>query len=137
MHEHRTGASGCDPPRPLPDYLRPRLVDGHPDELIVGSDLRLVASLDELEHAVRALRALGVGDAQVLVTHREGSPWLELDAIDVPRAASDPWPDSWRDAPTRLALWRYTLAAYSVGADGAVSDDPIYRPGRRAADDDG
>jgi hypothetical protein len=111
----------------LPAHLRPRLVEVDDETVIVGNDLRLVASLDELDAAVSALRSLGLKHAQVLITHRDGSPWLEVDAVPVPATEAE-WPSAWADAPHRLALWRYTLAVYVVGSDGAVADDPFYRP---------
>jgi hypothetical protein len=106
---------------------------GVPDDVVmVGNDLRLVATLDELEAVVGALRSLELDQAQVMLTHREGSPWLEADAVRVPRHAGERWPSGWQQAPVRIALWRYTLAVYVVGPDGAVADDPIYRPERKA-----
>jgi hypothetical protein len=122
MEEHSSGREPC----PLPEHLRPRLA-GDDQQLIHGDDLRFVASLDELEASVAALRALGVEHAQVLLTHRDGSPWIEIDAVPVPETEAG-WPEHWGQAPHRLALWRYTLAVYVVGPDGAVPDDPIYRP---------
>jgi hypothetical protein len=127
MQDSQRGG-GKDPPCPLPAHLRPRLVEADDDTVIVGNVLRLAATLDELDAAVAALRSLGLRHAQVMLTHRDGSPWLEVDAVQIPRHAGEAWPDSWRDAPTRLALWRYTLAVYIVGRDGAVADDPFYRP---------
>lgn len=131
MQERQRGA-GVDPPRPLPAHLRPRLVEADDDTIVLSNDLRLVASLDELDAAVAALRSLGLGHAQVLITHRDGSPWLEVDAVPVPEHEQG-WPPSWGEAPTRVAVWRYTLAVYVVGPDGAVADDPFYRPAQEDA----
>lgn len=126
MNDVRSGRRSLDPPRPLPDHLRPRVAGVPDDVMIVGNDLRLVLTLDELETIGRALRRLGLEDAHVMLTHREGSPWLEADAVRVPRHAGEQWPSGWQHAPVRLALWRYTLAVYELTADGAVSDDPLH-----------
>lgn len=126
MQDSQRG-SGNDPPRPLPAHLRPRLAEVDDETIIVGDVLRFTATLDELDAAVTALRSLGLRQAQVMLTHRDGSPWLEVDAVPVPVSEAD-WPTTWVEAPHRLALWRYTLAVYIVGHDGAVVDDPIYRP---------
>ena len=124
-------------PRPLPQHLRPRLVPAGDDEIVVGNDLRFVCSLAEIVVVQAALTSLDLLHAQVLLTHREGSPWIEIDAVRVPYSADEPWPASWGDAPIRLALWRYTLDVYRVGDDGAVGDDPIYTLNKEEGMDDG
>lgn len=115
MQHQRSGRESLEPPKPLPDYLRPQLVEADDAPLTTSlSHLRFVASLDELVTVSGALTRLGLDDAQIMLTHREGSPWLEIAAVPVPRAAGDAWPSSWDAAPVRLAVWRYTHAVYRV-----------------------
>jgi hypothetical protein len=68
------------------------------------------------------------------IVHRDGSPWVEfavavgpVTAIDFDRARRllDNGELARRVGTHRFALWRYTLAVYRVGDDGAVEDDPI------------
>jgi hypothetical protein len=96
------------PPNPIPPYLMP-LGDPLGDE-----DLRIVLSSAE----VFAIATLIVRDqrekldAQLMLTHRDGSPWIEIAIAK-------------RGESRRYALWRYTGRIYRQGPDGAVEDDPI------------
>lgn len=112
-------------PSPLPDHLRP--LRG----ALMGDDLRVAVTVDELRSIAAALDVLAVEHGNTLITQRDGSPWLEVDVVRTGRYVES-WPPTpemlARAKPIRLALWRYTLAVYLVGDDGAVNEDPIYRP---------
>lgn len=104
---------------PIPKHLRP--LDG---PLGLG-DLQIVLRTEELERLGRAIAL--VQDARtVRILHRDGSPWVEMDVITAPPDA-EPFPpaDVSRYGHESFALWRYTLAVYRVGLDGAVEEDPI------------
>lgn len=101
-------ADRLDPPNPIPAWLMPL---GGP---LGDEDLCIVLSSRELEAVAQLLifeRLMG----QLMLTHRDGSPWLEV-AV----AVEHPAPRS-----ARYAIWRYTGRVYRVGADGAVEDDPL------------
>jgi hypothetical protein len=78
-----------------------------------------------------AVRSLDLDPSLLRIVHRDGSPWIEATVVRLDREARA-WSDSLGAAaigePVELALWRYTLAVYRVGADGAVEDDPFWRP---------
>jgi hypothetical protein len=104
---------GADPPSPLPSWLEP---GGGP---IGDGDLRFVLSSAELFKIATLLVSEHIwDDTQLILTHRDGSPWIEI-AVAVPLHA-EAGPDC-----RRYALWRYTGNVYRVGADGAVEDDPL------------
>lgn len=115
----------ADPPSPIPTWLTPQRM------ALGASDLRMVATLHELRAVVAVLVLLGLEQANVMLTHRDGSPWIEIDAVAAPeqqltlgetaRFALE------QGGVVSLALWRYTLAVYRV-VNGAVEDDPVYRP---------
>lgn len=92
-----------------------------------GEDLlRFAATTGELRQVVRAFDALGIEHGNVLLTVRDGSPWLEADVATGPvEAIPFPPPDPSVFDLVRLALWRRTGAVYVVGSDGAVADDPV------------
>jgi len=114
---------GADPPIPVPAHLRPLAPHG-----LGPGDLRVALSTEELRTIARLLdheRLAG----QTLVTHRDGSPWIEL-AVAVPyfHDAPDLPPGGEAVVGGRVyqyAIWRYTAKAYRMGEDGAVEDDPI------------
>lgn len=116
----------ADPPTPVPLWLAPQ-------RLALGEgDLRIVLTTFELRCVADALDALGMSNANAMLTQRDGSPWIEIDAVaqlptnlayaDVEEIAA------LADGAIRLALWRYTGAVYRIGESGAVDDDPIWRP---------
>lgn len=70
---------------------------------------------DEMTALAQALDQIGVaGDVRLTVA--PGSPWLSVDVLDFSQGV------------VRFALWRHTRAVYRLGPDGAVEDDPFYRP---------
>lgn len=120
-HEQRLHAA---PPHPIPAWLYPQ-----PGPL-GGGDLVLTPTADELRAVVRTLDTLDLDCRVVRLVMREGSPWLEFDVAIGPSVAEPfPPPDPSRYGVVRFALWRYTLAVYRVGPEGAVEDDPIELPG--------
>lgn len=120
------------PPRPLPSYLQPNAGP------IWEGDLRLAISTAGLRQLAKLLDVERLA-GQVLLTLREGSPWLEV-AVAVPmygegrafvaRELDDTLLAS-GGLVHKFAVWRYTEAVYRVGADGAVEDDPIELGGRQ------
>lgn len=119
--------SDADPPIPVPPWLSPLRSPLGID------DLCLVLSRRELDAIADALDGLGLGDAQLRLVHRDGSPWIELDVVEVPEryvvAFHERVQRLGRErASRRFALWRYTGAVYELDEHGAVPDDPIYRP---------
>lgn len=122
MTEHR---NPLDPPTPVPSWLWPQ------PGTLGEYDMRLTATARELYVIGMTLAQLGLADANVMLTQRDGSPWLEIAAV--PALEPVPFSEAVRVDPhaleaTHLALWRYTCAVYRVGPDGAVEDDPIARP---------
>jgi hypothetical protein len=118
-HEHLHHRA---PPRPIPPYLWP--VDEPP---VAGESLVMVATAEEwlaIAALVAMLDEVPPG-ANVRTLWRDGSPWLEIAVV----TGADP--ESRR--VEKFALWRYTLAIYRLGADGAVEDDPIWQPAERTA----
>ena len=116
----------ADPPTPIPHYLAPIRV------ALGESDLRIVATLRELAAVCAVLHELGLDTANVMLTQRDGSPWLEIDAVAAPEQALT-LGETARFAldhggVVSLALWRYTLAVYRIDEHGAVEDDPVWRP---------
>lgn len=116
----------ADPPTPVPLWLRPQ-------RLALGpGDLRIVLTDFEMRCALDALEELGMVNANVMLTQRDGSPWVEIDAVaqlpanlafaDVEEIAA------LAEGAARLVLWRYTGAVYRLDEHGAVEDDPIWRP---------
>jgi hypothetical protein len=59
---------------------------------------------------------IGIQDGGVLMEREPGSDhgWLEV----LPIAPGGP----------RYAIWKKTGAVHTIGADGAVSDDPVWLP---------
>lgn len=115
----------ADPPTPVPPFLQPIKAPLGP------GDLCLVATAAELAALIAATRSLDLDPSLLRIVHRDGSPWIEATAIRLDHEARA-WSDRLGAAaigePVELALWRYTLAVYRVGADGAVEDDPFWRP---------
>jgi hypothetical protein len=120
-----SGEDGVPPPRPIPEHLWPKSAPLGPD------DLRAIPSTGELRAIVKALDVTHVA-GWVMLTQRDGSPWLEVD-VAVPfepeardfvrgECGSD---DLAPGGIYKFAVWRYTGAVYAVGPDGAVPDDPI------------
>jgi hypothetical protein len=105
-----------DPPNPIPAWLTPQ--GGplfHSDE-----DLRIVLTVKEFASLATLLGSHGVtfGEwSNVMLTLRDGSPWLEVAVASGGHAA-------------QYALWRYTGNVYRVGANGAVEDDPLDLSGK-------
>lgn len=93
-------------PNPIPDHLMP--IRG----VLGDEDLRLVLSSAELLRVTATIVEEGLLGSQLAVTHRSGSPWLEIDVAK-------------RGATHSYAIWRHTLAVHRVGPDGAVEDDPF------------
>ena len=123
----------ADPPRPIPDYLRPQRSPLGPD------DLRLVPTTAELRVIAKVLDHDRIA-GQAMVTMRDGSPWLEFDVFVPAHGDGRDWarPEvSHLPEPTdavadlappgiyRYAIWRYTAKAYRCAANGEVDDDPI------------
>jgi hypothetical protein len=113
----------ADPPIPVPPHLRPQVAYA-----LGPDDLRVVASTEELRVLARLLDHEGLAGSTIL-THRDGSPWLEI-AVAVPYHfdAPDHPPGGKAVLGGRVyqyAIWRYTAKAYRLGEDGAVEDDPI------------
>jgi hypothetical protein len=114
-----------------------RKLDGHTAIPVLraplGDDDQVITLTTE-EHAQLALVIANVADARTMrIVHRDGSPWIELDVAVGPEMA-EPFPPVGHYAVHRFALWRYTLAVYAIGADGAVDDDPLpWARGRREA----
>lgn len=117
----------ADPPTPVPPFLQPLGVSPP----LGPGDLLLVATRDELAAICAACVALDLDLSILRVVHRDGSPWIEFVAVRLDRQAR-----AWSEVvgaaatgePQRFALWRYTLAVYRIGDDGAVEDDPVWRP---------
>lgn len=92
-----------------------------------------VATRDELAAITEMLTSLDLTNAILRLVHRDGSPWIEFTTVPIDRTAR-----AWDEhvaaraihRPLRFALWRYTLAVYRIGSDGAVEDDPIWTPER-------
>lgn len=115
----------ADPPNPIPPHLAPI-------EAPLGEgDLVFVATRDELEAMASLAKAIGMDPSLLRIVHRDGSPWIEFVVVLLDREAR-----AWNDRvgalvvaePQRFALWRYTLAVYRIGSDGAVEDEPVWRP---------
>jgi hypothetical protein len=110
--------------QPIPPHL-------HPIPATLGEDdLMFMATSEELAAIAAAIAELQIAFAVTRLIHRDGSPWIEIDAIETDRVARA-WTDQIAAEPrrtVRLALWRYTLAVYRVGADSAVEDEPIWTP---------
>jgi hypothetical protein len=124
MPEHHDDVFG--PPRPLPDYMQP----GSGGAPLMGDDLRFALSTKTLRVLARLLDSEQLA-GQVLLTHREGSPWLEI-AVAVPlheegrvHVAPEVKELASGGLAYKFAIWRYTERIYRVGADGAVEGDPI------------
>jgi hypothetical protein len=109
------------PPTPIPAWLQPQRAQLGPDDLCV---VITTAELASLSAALELELGIGGVPTQVRIVHREGSPWIEVDAHRPALEQSE-------RATVRLALWRYTLAVYRVGDDEAVEDDPIWTPPRQ------
>jgi hypothetical protein len=117
---------GLDPPRPVPEHLWPK------QAALGDDDMRAVPSTGELRAIVKALDVTHIA-GWVMLTQRDGSPWLEVDvavpfhdeARDFVRGECGD-PDALAEGGIyKFAVWRYTGAVYPVGPDGAVADDPI------------
>jgi hypothetical protein len=119
-----TEPSPLDPPSPIPHHL-------HPQRVAIGpEDMRLTLSTLELRAIAAALDHDGVA-GQCLITQRDGSPWVEVDAVTPVLGSSRqavagevtgemaPW------GTYRYAIWRYTGKVYHCDRYGAVEDDPI------------
>jgi hypothetical protein len=113
-----------DPPSPVPRHLWPQR-----NAPIAGDDMRMALSTLEIRAMARALDLEGVA-GQCLVTQRDGSPWVEIDAVSPALGESRqavagevedlaPW------GIYRYAIWRYTGKVYRLDRNGAVEDDPI------------
>jgi hypothetical protein len=117
------------PPRPLPTYLWPQR------GVLGPGDLRTVPSTGELRMMARTLERDHLA-GQLMVTQRDGSPWLEFDVFvpfhgEARQYVQRELPKPGALAPGgiyRYALWRYTGAVYRVDHEGAVEDDPILTP---------
>jgi hypothetical protein len=111
--------SPADPPIPVPEHLRPlSFVQLGPE------DLRVNISTEEHRAVARLLDQEQLA-GQMFLTHREGSPWLEIDVASSRTAALAESTGFVPPGVSRYALWRYTCAVYRLGPDGAVEDDPI------------
>ena len=121
------------PPYPIPSWLAPIRSPLGPE------DLRMVPSTKELRTMVAVLDHEQLA-GWTMVTHRDGSPWVEFDVVvpfhgearDYVRPEVDGLPsrsdrlDGLGPGGTfRFAIWRYTCKAYRVDHHGAVEDDPI------------
>ena len=118
----------ADPPHPIPPYLQPIAAPLGP------GDLCLVVTSDELMAITAFLGGdLNLHPSMLRIVHRDGSPWIEFAAVRIDREARV-WTNVMSAAaaeleaarPQQFALWRYTLAVYRIGDDGAVEDDPIW-----------
>lgn len=105
------------------DLLRAAAPHLHePDEL-----LRFTATADELRAIAHAFNVLELAYANVMLTWRDGSPWIEVAAVPTRAhavASSSPTELTTYE-PIRLALWRRTRAVHLVEPDGAVVEDPL------------
>lgn len=109
--------SGLDP---IPRHLHPIRA-----RLVLPGDLVVVLRTEELAQIAKLMER--VADARsVRIVHRDGSPWVEIDVACGPEIA-EPFPPNDLEAygVHSFALWRYTMAVYVVGPDGAVDDDPM------------
>lgn len=114
----------ADPPTPVPLHLAPIEAPLGPE------DLRIVLTTDELRAVVETCEMLDLDLGYVMLTQRDGSPWVEIAVAETERVARpfDPATATPIRAATKLALWRYTCAVYRLDEFGAVEDDPIFRP---------
>lgn len=116
--------SANDPPSPIPPYLQPI------EAPLGDDDLVFVMTSDELMTLAAFLGGdLNLHPSALRIVHRDGSPWIEFAAVPIDRAArvwTEELPAEALRAPMRFAMWRYTLAVYRIGSDGAVEDDPVW-----------
>jgi hypothetical protein len=112
----------ADPPTPIPSFLYPQ-----PGPIGDG-DLVMTATAEEWQRIAELVERVA-NARQVRTLHRDGSPWLEI-AVAIGPAQAQTLADADLNlyGVERFALWRYTLAVYRVGDDGAVEDDPILPP---------
>lgn len=120
------------PPAPMPPYLYPYAGAAQPPKL-GPDDLMVLLTFDELMAIGVFATERQIDPAVFQLVHREGSPWIELTTYPMDRYARV-WSDRLaaehdREQPVgHYALWRYTLNIYEIGSDGAVGDDPIWKP---------
>jgi hypothetical protein len=64
-------------------------------------------------------------------------PLRDVRSVDSQRAPSEPWSSgmdgpwllvSFADGGDRYAIWKATGAAYRIGSDGTIDDDPVLTP---------